>query len=251
MPGNLEQKITIVFHAFHLEIAKQIFVWIEEFATQAKLPVNLIVTSPLEIAGEIATLAKSSSYKSELVQVENHGRDIWPFLQVCQSGKLSKSALVLKVHTKAPRVLGTKVKLDANSVHELLATNLVDGLLLQSRENPYFVATYGKYVGKTSSWGKNLEKYFKLLKRLEVGPLPKKLRFPAGTIFWTTGSFAELIGGLAITREDFAGEPSPDDGATEHALERLFGMLAKDNGGVIPLEKLVTGGQNENRNPRN
>lgn len=250
-PQNVEQKISMVFHAYHLELAKQIFVWIEEFASKSSLPVHLIVTTPAENFDEIGILAKNSQYQSEVVVVENHGRDIWPFLQVCQSGRLANSALVLKIHTKAPRTLGTKTLLNVDSIHELLEPALIEGLLKQAEENPYFVATYTKYVGKTSSWGRNVNKYFRLLRRLQLEPLPKKLRFPAGTIFWTTGKYSELVGNIAISREDFLGEPSPDDGATEHVLERLFGMLAKDNGGVIPLEKLLTGGTHENRNLRN
>lgn len=246
----VEQKITIVFHAYHLDLAKQIFIWIDEFAAKTPLSANLIVTTPAPNKDEVIKLLKNSKYQSEVITLDNHGRDVWPFLQVCQSGKLSSSALVLKIHTKAPRMLGTKVKLDIQSVHELLKPELVPGLLLQAQENPYFVSTYKKYVGKTSSWGRNVSKYFKLLKRLDVEPLPSKLRFPSGTIFWTTGYFTELVGNLEISREDFKGEPSPDDGATEHVIERLFGMLAKDNGGVIPLEKLVTGGHVENRNLR-
>ncbi len=249
--GTPEQKISIVFHAYHLKLAKQIFVWIEDFAKAATLPVNLIITTPAANVVEVKTLATSDAFTSEVIEVENHGRDIWPFLRVCQSGKLSSSVLVLKIHTKAPRQLGAKVSLGVESVQELLKPELVPGLLSQAKANPYFVATYKKYIGKTVHWGANIGEYFKLLKTLEVEPLPRKLRFPSGTIFWTTGKFAELIGKLAVTRSDFQGEPSPDDGATEHVLERLFGMLAKDNGGVIPLERLVTGEHNANRNSRN
>lgn len=238
----VEQKITIVFHAYHLDLAKQIFVWIKDFATKAQLPVNLIVTTTANNADEITKLSKRSTYESEVITVENHGRDIWPFLQVCQSGKLSNSALVLKIHTKAPRRIAMKVDLSVESVHELLNPELVPGLLLQTKKSKLFVSTFKRYVGRTSSWGVNIKKYFQLVKKLQINSAPRKLRFPAGTIFWTTGEYSTYLGTLDIDRSDFEGEPSPDDGATEHVLERLFGMLAKDNGGVIPLEKLVNRG---------
>jgi lipopolysaccharide biosynthesis protein len=248
---KVEQKISIVFHAYHLELAKQIICWIEDFAKKVDLPVSLIVTTSSENQTSIQELTRSTAYKAEVIEVENHGRDIWPFLQVCQSGKLSNSVLVLKIHTKAPRMIARAVELNAESVHQLLDPELVDGLLSKAKETGMFVATFEKYVGRTASWGLNIKKYFSLISKLGISPLPTKLRFPAGTIFWTTGTYADYLGKLTVESSDFEGEPSPDDGATEHVLERLFGMLAKDNGGVIPLERLVTGEQNANRNSRN
>ena len=249
--SQLDRKITIVFHAYHLALAKQIFVWIEEFAVKADLPVNVIITTPTKNLSKVQKLATSTTYVSEVLEVENHGRDIWPFLQVCQSGKLANSLLVLKIHTKAPRKIARGVLLNEESVHELLNPNFLPRLLRQANDDSLFVATLDKYVGRTDSWGLNISKYFQVIKKLNLTTAPKKLRFPAGTIFWTTGAFTQLLGKLEIDRNDFEGEPSPDDGAIEHVLERLFGMIAKENGGVIPLERLVTGEQNANRNFRN
>lgn len=244
-------RITIVFHAYHLDIAKKIFRWISDFASQTSLQVHVIVTTTSDRIVQIESSAASDDYSSEVIEVENHGRDIWPFLQICQSGKVDQSALVLKIHTKGPRNIARGVQLSEKSVHELLHPSMVPALLVQAERDPYFVATFERYIGRTSSWGKNLQAYFLLLKKLDLKSTPSKLRFPAGTIFWTTGDFAKYLGSLRLERSDFGGEPSPDDGATEHVVERLFGMLAKDNGGVIPLEKLVNGGLNANRDTRN
>jgi lipopolysaccharide biosynthesis protein len=246
-----EPKISIVFHAYYLDLAKEIFVWIKEFASKVELPVNLIVTTPEENIVEISTLAESPHYQTEVIGVENIGRDIWPFLQVCQSGKIAKSALVLKIHTKSPRQLNNQVQLDIKSVKELLNPLLVSELLENTNQSDLFLATYKRYIGKTSNWGRNLSNYFNLLSKLQIKAPPRKLRFASGTIFWTTGAFTTLLGNLNLERGDFKGEPSPDDGAAEHALERFFGMIAMDNDGVIPLEKLVMGGNSENRNSRN
>jgi lipopolysaccharide biosynthesis protein len=247
----IEEKIGIVFHAYHLDLAKKILGWVNDFASKSPMPVEVIITTPFENVETLTKLVRGGHYKVEVNPVENRGRDIWPFLQVCQSGSFSSSALVLKIHTKAPRSIARGVKLNVDSIRELLDHKLIDALLKQAQKNPYFVATPEKYVGRTASWGQNRSNYFALIKKLKIKSSPKKLRFPAGTFFWTTGAYLEYLGTLALEKSDFLGEPSPDDGALEHALERLFGMLAKDDGGVITLEKLAAGVRNENRNPRN
>lgn len=241
---DVPARVVVVLHAFYPELVGELL------AALAVVPVefDLIVTNASGAAVEVDATQLPRLRHVVVLEVDNHGRDIWPLVQVINAGLLDPYEIVLKVHTKHSPWRAEHADLAGSGQawrEDLLAGLLgdranVEAILGGFAENLDLglVAATGNILGP-EFWGADLAITQELLRRVELTVEPDGLRFPAGSFYWTRAFVLQGLRSLALTAQDFDAEAGQIDGTTAHAIERSIGLLAAEAGlGVLGREQL-------------
>lgn len=169
---------------------------------------------------------------ARVIVMPNHGRDIFPFVHLVNSGLLDPYRAVCKIHTKRSphrqdgdawrRHLIAGILPGPDSAR-LLETFLADGAA------GLWVAD-GQHYTDARWWGSNRAGVARLLRRVGVRTDPDHLSFAAGSIYWLKPMLLTMIRGLRLTLHDFETEAGQLDGTTAHAFERVLGGLTEAAG---------------------
>ena len=167
-----------------------------------------------------------------VVLMPNHGRDIFPFVYLVNSGVFAGYDAVCKIHTKK-----SPHRKDGAEWRD----HLVDGLLRGNDTRRYLDA----FTNDTSAsvwvadcqhyddekwWSTNFDKTSDLLRRAEIFARREHLSFPAGSMYWLKPEVLDTIRGLSLTEFDFDREAGQVDSTLAHAFERGLGYIAEDGG---------------------
>ena len=221
-------KTLVVIHIYYPEI------WAEfrEYLAELSEPYDLICTitdrsshSSAQICAEI----KSFKADAETYLFPNHGRDIYPFIHLINSGRLDQYDVISKIHTKKSphRNDGAKWR---NSLIEAVLPN---------RNNPQLFSNFRNHTGvglivsdgnlaldNISLWSDNVLKTYYLLSQkggLDIDT--SALTFPKGSIFLTKKPIIQELKKLQLEASDFELENGQVDGTTAHCIERAIGYL--------------------------
>jgi lipopolysaccharide biosynthesis protein len=174
-----------------------------------------------------------------ILDVENHGRDILPLVQVVNAGLLDPYQLVLKVHTKRSdwrdghtELAGTGASWRGELLRGLLGDQEnVEGILNAFATSPGLglVTADGSVLGP-EFWGDNQAVTASLLRRLELDLRPADLKFAAGSMYWIRGFILQGLRALNLSETDFEREAGQVNATTAHALERLVGVATQEAG---------------------
>ncbi|MBV0892629.1 glycoside hydrolase family 99-like domain-containing protein [Paracoccus sp. Z118] len=189
-----------------------------------------------------------------VVPMPNHGRDIFPFVHLVNSGLLSSYRAVGKVHTK---------KSPHRQDGEVWRRHLIAGILgepdqtrqrlerfLALPEAAVWVAD-GQHYEDTKWWGSNRVLVEQMMARLGIRHDPDKLAFPAGSMYWLKAPMIDMIHGLQLTRDSFERELGQVDGTLAHAFERTLGYMAEaGNQRVVQTTELDQAGLPRNQTLR-
>ncbi|WP_210649294.1 rhamnan synthesis F family protein [Nocardioides sp. SYSU D00065] len=229
--GSSKGRLAVVLHVYYPDLVPELL----DRLRVVDVPYDLFVTNatgtPLDLPG---TAAGSTL----VLDVENRGRDIWPFLQVVQSGLLDGYDAVLKLHTKKSHQ-GVATVLSATT-GDGWREQLV-GSLLGSRaafHDAYGSVTRGRgglgchegSIAGPDAWGTDRRAVRHLARRIRVRCPARGLRFPSGSIYIMRGSLVEVLKGLRMTAADFQDEGDGSYTTTAHAVERLMGYVARSRG---------------------
>jgi len=207
------------------------------------VPIDLIVTnssgSPLHVR------PPANVRHVRVLDVDNHGRDIWPTVAVVNAGLLDPYLLVLKVHTKKSAWRDTHADLggSGSAWRDALLGQLLDSaknveeILTAFRSNPALgvVTADGSVLGP-EFWGDNERNTRELARRLEVDLDDEALRFAAGSMYWCRGIVLQGLRSLGMTDLDFEPEAGQVNATTAHAVERLIGVLTSE-AGLVTAER--------------
>ena len=164
---------------------------------------------------------------------ENRGRDVRPFLDLLESGRLDRYRYVCKIHGKKSNDGGRISYLGAlwrrRSLFDLLAGPGIAEAIVQAFEADPSVGIIGprafRLPSETSplepSWGKTRPKVLELAAKMGVAPQEFRLDFYGGTMFWARPEALRPLRELKLARA-FPEEQGLLDGGLEHATERLF-----------------------------
>ena len=96
LPFAEPSRVAVLLHAFFADLVPELL------AALAAIPVefDLIVTNATGAALPLDITGLPRARNVIVLPVANHGRDIWPMVQVVNAGVLDPYELVLKVHTK-------------------------------------------------------------------------------------------------------------------------------------------------------
>ena len=214
-------------------------IWSPELlAALAAIPVefDLIVTNATGAAAAVGHQRLARARNVIVLPVANHGRDIWPMVQVVNAGVLDPYELVLKVHTKRSEWRAAHQELSGSGeqwrselIGSLLgSTEHVQQILSAFAEDPDLgvVTAPGSLLGP-EFWGGDRELVAELLRRLELTLDPDALRFPAGSFYWIRAFVLQGLRALSMTEDDFDDEAGQVDATTAHAVERSIGILSR------------------------
>ncbi|MEP6527335.1 MAG: glycoside hydrolase family 99-like domain-containing protein [Nocardioidaceae bacterium] len=233
--------VGVLLHVFYPELLPELLMQLDTIPVRF----DLIVT---DATGEHVRLDRADVPRARhivVLEVDNHGRDIWPMVQVVNAGLLDPYEIVLKLHTKRSEwraehadLPGTGEAWRANLMSDLLGTrDNVTEILGAFADNPDLgiVTARGNVLGP-EFWGGDLAITRELLRRLELQVHTEQLRFPAGSFYWARGFVLQGLRALALTSEDFDREAGQVDATTAHGIERSMGLLA-DEAGLLLRER--------------
>jgi lipopolysaccharide biosynthesis protein len=232
-----EPRFGVVLHLYYPDL------WPEIRARLAALtvPFDLLVTLPPERSAFGAEIAAEFP-GAEVRVLENRGRDVGPFIELLNEGRLDSWPLVLKIHGKRSGTSGARALLGEAwrkaNCHDLFGSDAqVEAILARFSADPRIgmvgsarLRMPGGPVVMKRPFGLNRETTLALADRMGIPPDAFTLDFYSGTMFWVRPAMLAPLRELGLRLADFPQGAGPDDGALQHAVERLFGALAVKQG---------------------
>jgi lipopolysaccharide biosynthesis protein len=228
-------RIGVVIHVYYPDLFDEI---LSQLAA-IPVPFDLIVTNA---SAETLTVDRGRLPKVAnvlVLDVDNHGRDILPLIEVVNAGLLDPYQLVLKIHTKRSQWRAGHAELSGTG--DSWRAALLGGLLgdsanvsaildaFASLADLGLVTADGSVLGP-EFWGGNQAVTAALLRRLELGLHQKHLRFAAGSMYWVRGFVLQGLRALNMSPADFEPEAGQVNATTAHAIERLIGVVTAEAG---------------------
>jgi lipopolysaccharide biosynthesis protein len=221
--ANVEFPAALVVHAFYLEEFNDIAARLSSSAHE----IDIVVTTPHPPASIEGVLRTHRLAAKEVLQFPNHGRDVFPFVHLLNSGLLTQYTLIGKLHTKRSTHRGDGSSWLDDCLKCLLRIKEVNALMQDKTIG--MIAPAGRVGGKDyleASWWKLLG----LSARAGWSLSRDEVRFPVGTMFWARAEALAAIARLGLTQSDFEAEAGQLDGTMAHAIERLFGVACSKSG---------------------
>jgi lipopolysaccharide biosynthesis protein len=244
LPIDTKSRVGVVLHVYYPELLDEIVGQL----TAIPVTFDLIVTnaSGHAIAIDRGKLPRLSNVV--VLDVENHGRDILPLVQVVNAGLLDPYQVILKVHTKRSDWRAGHGGLPGTGTEwrgELLSALLGDVVNVTSILNAFagssrlgLVTSDGSVLG-AEFWGDNQAVTATLLRRLELDLPRQSLRFAAGSMYWIRGFLLQGLRALNLSDLDFEPEDGQVNATTAHAIERLIGLVTVEAGCTLAERSAV------------
>jgi lipopolysaccharide biosynthesis protein len=235
LPLEDPSRIAVLVHVFYVELLDELL------AALHAIPVgfDLVVTNASDVPIRIDRSSIANLRNVVLFDVHNHGRDIFPLVQVVNAGILDPYEVVLKLHTKKSawreghaELQGTGASWKDEFLEALAGSReMVEGILDAFAADPWLglVTAPGNVVGP-EFWGGDEAITRELLRRLELDVDHDALRFAAGSMYWVRAFVLQGLRSLNLTGDDFDEEKGQIDGTTAHAIERAIGILTQEAG---------------------
>jgi lipopolysaccharide biosynthesis protein len=225
-------RIAIVLHLYYPELWPEL----RDSLKAMPEPSDLFVTLTAGCSDEAADWVRADYPTAHIITLENHGRDIFPFVVLINSGVLDRYGLVCKLHTKR-----SMRRIDGDGWrHDLLSGVLSDPdyvsrILRAFDTDPDLgiVVAAGSVRRDAKNWRPHLCRVNELCARIGLPAVPGERgypEFPAGSIYWIRSSLLRPLAELMLTAADFEPEPLPRGGGTIHAVERLVGHVCREAG---------------------
>ena len=229
--GGTERPLCVLAHVFYPELWDELADYLRNLpADRYDLYVNLV--DDTFDAGLLARIR--ATFPAARVYVsENVGRDLGGHFQLLRNVRMEDYRIFCLVHTKKSphmspgevqrwrrKLLGPLMGSPETAV-ENIAT-LVDDET---------IGLLGSAACRYTEMNDNREKYDLLLERLNVADVSAEPEFVSGTMMFLRSQVLarvfEAAADLTLDREGRLGEGAAD-GAWEHAVERVFGAVARD-----------------------
>ncbi|MCI2194027.1 MAG: glycoside hydrolase family 99-like domain-containing protein [Ancrocorticia sp.] len=226
-------RIAVVVHCYYAELLPDLF------ARLKHIPVDFDLFVTNASGEEISRPELNRLGHYVVLDVENRGRDIFPMVQLVNSGVLDPYEIILKIHTKKSpwRASHGSLKGDGRSWRDELLASLLGSeeqviRILDSFASDAslgLVTADGSIVGR-DFWGGDQRIAEQLLRRLELSLEPDSLKFASGSMYWIRGFILQGLRALNLQSDDFDVEEGQVDGTTAHAIERIIGILTEEAG---------------------
>lgn len=224
-------RLGAVLHAFYPDVAADIVRRLEALDA----PPGLIVSTVSHAHPDVKRILAASSLRHEIVVVENHGRDIWPFLQTLTRCDELGYEVVLKLHTKRSRHRDDGGDWRSELLDALLDPDLVAAVRSAFETDPELglVGPSRHHLSLTSYIGANAENVIALGRRLGVHSIDGNAAFFAGSMFYVRLAALAPLRALELGPSDFEPELGQVDGTLAHAVERCFPLAVESAGFTV------------------
>jgi hypothetical protein len=244
----------IVLHLFYEELWPEF----ELFIGQMQSAFDLWVTH-CGLADRSREQVLRAFPHAKIAEVENRGRDIWPFLSLLNAGCLNGYDYICKIHSKksahgggtGESLLGSRWR--RRALYDLLGFGRAEAILDMFERDPQ-LGLVGPQVLRlpnarmnlAAAWGsiKNRDNARQLALRMGAEMRDDDLKYFAGSMFWARPAALEALRQLDFKRDDFPEEGGQLDGELQHAIERAFslstikaGLKLADAGPILQFSK--------------
>ncbi|WP_083078749.1 glycoside hydrolase family 99-like domain-containing protein [Actinobaculum suis] len=228
-------RVAVVLHCYYPDLLPELFAHLVHIPVEFDLFITNASGQELDIPAQIS----QQHCHTLVVEVENHGRDIYPLVQLVNSGVLNPYELVLKMHTKKSAWRETHATLEGSGQawKDQFLTDLVGseetvrGILNAfAADTSLGTVTARDSIVGSEYWGGDQRLVEQLLCRIELRIDPDKLRFASGSMYWTRGFILQGLRAFNLQRLDFDEEAGQIDGTTAHAVERILGIVTEEAG---------------------
>lgn len=227
------EKLAVVFHVFYLDVFNQM---LSMLLKENKVKLYFFVSCPKNLNKQIEIIIKETGFPFKIVVVENHGRDILPFLKILPYVFKENIDIVLKIHTKRSNHLNKKDLWSSELFSKLLGEgNITRALNIFSKYPEVgMIGPAGHILPMSMYYGGNPLNVTQLCLKmgLEKSQL-QGLNFVAGSMFFATRDVLKPVLQLDLKEEDFEKEDKQLDNTMAHAIERVFAA------GVIAADKIL------------
>jgi lipopolysaccharide biosynthesis protein len=223
-------RLAVVAHVFHYDL------WPEIAAALTFLPEPFDLYCTVIKREGFDQLEQDIQDKFRGAQVlcyPNHGRDIFPFVHLVNSGRLFNYAAICKLHTKRSCHLPHGDQWRNELIQGLLPGNESTHSLLDAFLGDPSLGAWvsdGQLLRHRHFWGPNRERVEHELARIGIKANRYELKFPGGSMFWIKPAALHLLKGMDYNALDFEREEGQLDGTLAHAIERIIGFLVQHSG---------------------
>jgi Rhamnan synthesis protein F len=228
-------KVAVVLHLYYTDL------WAEfaAFLSQIQYPFDLWITH----AGmDDASRAQISGLypQARTIQVENRGRDMWPFISLLNDRAFEGYGCICKIHSKKSEhrngeesLLGSRWR--RRALYDLLGAGRVAQIVnMFGRDRalgivgPRALRIPSARYTANKAWGteKNRKLTVQVARRMGVRMGEGDIDFFAGSMCWARPEALEPLRRLNLQRGDFPSETGQLDGELQHAIERLLPLSA-------------------------
>lgn len=229
-------KVLVVLHIFYHE---QTDYFIEKLSNINSCQWDLLVTYTTP---DQDTIDKLRAFKPDvmLMQTDNRGYDVWPFIQAIKSTDIYSYDCILKLHTK--KTVSHNVmklngqKLTGHKWEDLLVNSLLKSpeqfrkclSILDTKPEAGMVCSLELFVGLTQKRPEDMS----LLENeaIRIGLHVRQGDFCAGTMFMVRPQCLKKIRNAEFNPDLWKQGPSNGIGTLAHVYERIFCIAVRDAG---------------------
>ena len=226
-----ERPLCVLAHVFYPELWDELADYLRNLpADRYDLYVNLVddTFDPELLARIRATFPAARVYVSE-----NVGRDLGGHFHLLRNVRMEDYRIFCLVHTKkSPHMSPGEVqRWRRKLLGPLMGSRETAAQNIATLVDDETIGLLGSAACRYTEMNDNREKYDLLLERLNVADVSAEPEFVSGTMMFLRSQVLarvfEAAADLTLDREGRLGEGAAD-GAWEHAVERVFGAVARD-----------------------
>lgn len=222
--------LAVACHIFYLNLWNEL---VEQIA-QIPYPFDLYVTVTEQPGAPELAEDISQDFPTAWVKlVPNHGRDIYPFVALVNSGLIERYPVVCKLHTKRSPHRHDGDSWRRELVRGILGSPANVSAILRAfadDDSLGLVVADGHLYSGPKWWDGNMARCQELARRSGIEIARDTAPFAGGSIFWVRGSVLRRVRELDLRATSFERETGALDGTTAHAVERLFSVFAMAEG---------------------
>jgi hypothetical protein len=196
-------------------------------------PMKVFITTMPDRVSGVEHALRDLPHKVEIIERENRGRDMLPFIRVLPRAFEEQHDYILKLHTKRSRQRDDGDQWRGELLQSLSQAAELRWVIdcLARRPDVGVVGPLDHLLKMDAYWGSNEATVRKLNERMGVGTIePDPNVFVAGSMFIARKEALYALGFLKLSDEDFEPEMGQTDGTLAHALERLITFSAAARG---------------------
>ena len=228
---------TLAVH-LHIHYKEQLDEILLKLANLQGVDYDLLVTVT-DYDEKIATRLKAFNPEVKIIQVENRGYDIGPFVEFLHHINLDDYQYILKLHTKAKHSQNYTHLNNMRFDNALWGKILWDALLatpervqedIKILQNPQVGMLSSKYCinQEERNYKKLLKQINQKLEELELNKTDRP-EFVAGSMFYAKAKLLKPL--LKMQLNDFAlTDANVKEGTLAHVVERVLGEVVKEQG---------------------